>query len=324
MSYLASMVMRRDKRIFIYLTCVGIATLFWFLNALSKNYTVDMDFSVRYTNMPENRVLSNNPPEKFTLQVQAYGFTLLRHKLNVSFSPLYFNVNDFTRKIMESGKQTNYKILTNQYLDEIAEQLSSDMKVLGINPDTLYFSFDQIVRHNVKVFPNIKLDLKQQFQQSGPIRTIPDSVIVSGPRSIMDTLRYIPTRPQSFKTVSETIQRNVSLEEIEGVQINTKRVVLNIPIEEYTESQLVIPVAIENKPDSVNVKLFPNRVKVTFQVGLSRYAEILPRDFYLIVHWDEIQNGKNRLKIDSRKIPPFIKSMRILPEEVEFLIETDK
>ena len=312
---------RQDKRIFIYLICVGIATIFWFLNALSKNYTVDLNFPVRYTNLPKNKILVNEPPKEFTLQVNSFGFTLLRHKLKLSFSPLVFNVNEFTRNMMETTKQTGYTILTSQYLDEIADQLSSELKVLSISPDTLHFNFDQIVKKTVKVYPNVQIDLKKQYQLSGPIRTKPDSITVFGPKSILDTLSQISTRFQSFKSVSEAIQRNVSLEEYDNIELDNQRIVLIIPIEEYTESQLSIPVSIINKPDSINVKLFPNRVAVTYMVGLSRYSEILPGDFKLSVSWNDINPDNSRLKIEVLALPPFVKSVKIIPQEVEYLIE---
>ena len=318
---LKSGIRRQDKRIIIYLVCVGIATIFWFLNALSKNYTVDLDFPVRYTNLPKNKVLVNELPRNFTLQVNAYGFTILRHKLNLSFSPLVFNVNEFTRDRMENSPQSNYNIITRQYIDEITDQLSSELKVLDISPDTLHFNFDQMIKKMVRVYPNVQVELKKQYQLSGPIRTKPESVMVYGPRSILDTLKQIPTNYQYFKSVSEAIQRNVSLVEIENLQIENKRIVLSIPIEEFTESQMLIPISIENKPDSINLKLFPNRVKVTFLVGLSRYSEILPEDFKLIVSWKNIYLDNTRLKVEIKEIPPFVKSVKIIPEEVEFLIE---
>jgi hypothetical protein len=222
---------------------------------------------------------------------------------------------------MENTKQSEYTILTSQYLEEIADQLSSELKVLSISPDTLHFNFDQIIHKKVRVYPDVKIEFKKQYQLSGTIRTKPDSVLVSGPRSILDTLKQVPTKYQYFKSVSEAIQRNVSLAEIENLKIDNKRIVLNIPIEEYTESQMLIPLFIENKPDSMKLKLFPNRVKVSFLVGLSRYSEILPEDFRLVVSWNEISQDEARLKVESRAIPPFIKSVKIIPGEVEYLIE---
>lgn len=319
--FLRLVVRRPDKRIIIYLVCVGIATVFWMLNMLGKEYTADLDIPVRYTNLPANKVLTTDLPKKFTLHVNAFGFTLLRHKLSLTFSPLIFNVNDFTRNMMEAGKRPNYIILTNQYLNEITDQFSSDVEVLSINPDTLHFNFDQMIQKKVKVYPNVQVEPKRQYQLSGPIRTKPDSVLVFGPRTVLDTLKQVSTRYRNFKSVSENIQDNVSLVDINDVEIKERQVTVNIPIEEFTESQMLIPISIENKPDSINLKLFPNRVKVSFLVGLSRYSEILPADFKLVVSWNEMDQSRSMLRVETRAVPPFVKSVKIIPDEVEYLIE---
>ena len=311
----------RDKRIIIYLICVAIATLFWFLNALGKYYTVELTYPVRYTNMPKNKILVNQLPSEFKLNVNSHGFTVLRHKLSVSFAPLVFDVNNLTHNRMESGKQTQYVIHTNQYLQQLSDQLSGELHINSISPDSLFFNFDQVIKKSVKVHPNVKIDFVKQFQLSGPITSKPDRITVFGPQSIVDTLRFIPTNFQHIKSVTRTIQRDAILSDIENLRIENKNVVMSIPVEEFTESQLLIPVDIENNPNGLNVKLFPNRVKLSFLVGLSRYSEILPKDFKLVVSCDEITPGKTRLKVETRKLPPFIKSIRINPEEVEYLIE---
>ncbi len=318
---MSSIIRRPDKRVIIYLVCVGIATVFWLLNMLGKNYTTDVDLPVQYTNLPKNKVLINELPKKITLHVDAFGFTLLRHKLNLTFSPLVFNINDFTRNMMENGKRSEYLILTNQYLNEIADQLSSDVKVISISPDTLWFNFDQMIQKKVKVYPNVRIEPKRQYQLSGPIRTRPDSVLVFGPRSVLDTLNHVSTQYQRFESVSEAIQKDVMLVGIDDIEIKEQRVELNIPIEEFTESQMLIPLSVENKPDGITIKLFPNRVKVTFFVGLSRYSEILPADFKMVVSWNEIAPGRSVLKVQTRAVPPFVKSVKIIPEEVEYIIE---
>lgn len=315
------LVSRQDKRLAIYLVCVGIATIFWFLNALNKDYTVDLSFPIRYTNLPKNKILVNEPPKTLKLQVTSHGFTLLRHKLNLTFRPLAFKVNDYTKKLMETTERSRYTVSTKQNLEQIADQLINEIKVIGISPDTIQFIFDRIIDKKVKVKPRVDIEYKKQFQLAGSIKIKPDSIVVSGPQTILDTLAFVQTKPQYFKAASELIQRNLSLEEIENLAFNTKRVVLNIPIEQYTESQMMIPVSIENKPDSINVKLFPNKVKVTFSVGLSRYSEVIPDDFDFSVNWEEISLKDSRLKINVNEVPPFVNSVKISPEELEYLIE---
>ena len=310
-----------NKRVVIYLVCVGIATIFWLLNMLGKEYTTDLELRVKYGNLPKNKVLVNELPKKITLHVNAYGFTLLRHKLNLSFSPLLFNITDITRNAMESGKRTGYIVLANQYISEISSQLSSDVKVLGIKPDTIRFSLDKIIQKKVKVYPNVNIEVKQQYQVSGQMRIKPDSVLVSGPRFMVDTLKRVFTEYRHYKFVSKLIQEKVRLATINDIEFAQNQVQLTVPVEEYTESQMLIPIFVENAPDSIHLKLFPNRVKATFIVGLGSYSEITPSNFRMVVSWNDRKPEGSMLKVQIRKVSPFVKSVKITPEEVEYLIE---
>ena len=52
-----------------------------------------------------------------------------------------------------------------------------------------------------------------------------------------------------------------------------------MPVDEFTEKDLEIPVKLINNRNYENVKIFPQKVKVTFTTSLSRYAEI-DEDFF--------------------------------------------
>jgi hypothetical protein len=83
----------------------------------------------------------------------------------------------------------------------------------------------------------------------------------------------------------------------------------------------LVPVLINNQPDNLNVKLFPPKVKVSFLVGLSRFSEIKPEDFKLAVSYNDIIEGKPRLKITVESTPSYIYALKVSPEELEYLIE---
>ena len=68
--------LKNDKRIVVFIVCLSIATVLWFLNALSKDYSTTISYPVKYVNPPGNQFLSNSPPAKFDLKVEAHGFTL--------------------------------------------------------------------------------------------------------------------------------------------------------------------------------------------------------------------------------------------------------
>lgn len=304
-----------------YLVCVIIATGFWFLNALSKTYTVDIVAPVHYVNFPNNKTLSNNLPEQFDLTIEAHGFTILRHKLSLLVMPLEFNVNDLTNNRMTKSKKSNFAFPTRQFLSELSYQLSNEVKILSMNPDTLFFKFGQMGQKRVKVKPVVQVKLKKQYQISGDIETIPDSVTVNGPQSALDTLRFAYTKAQRFNAVDQTIQSEALVSPIKELYFEQQVVKLNIPVEEYTEAQQSVPIGLINQPVNANVKLFPSKVKISFLVGLSRFSEIHPEDFKLTVSYEDIIEGKQRLKIKAESTPAFLYELKITPEEIEYLIE---
>ena len=320
--YLKKVYFRNDKRVAAYLVCVAIATGFWFLNALSKTYTEDITVPVSYVNFPNNKTLASKPDDQFEMKVRAHGFTILRIRLSFLFLPLEFNVNELTKDRMQTNKKSSFAFPSRQFYTELSYQLSNELDILSISPDTLYFKFDQMGTKRVKIRPVVKLNLKKQFQISGSIMTKPYSVIVNGAQSTIDTLQFVYTEALSGNSIDQTITKDVRIHPLKEVYFDRKSVEITVPVEEYTEAQQMVQVGVADNPDSRNIKLFPARVSISYQIGLSRFSQIHPEDFKLTVSYKDILEGKPRLKISAETTPTFIYSLKIKPEELEYLIES--
>ncbi len=239
----------------------------------------------------------------------------------MAFSPLVFNVNDYTGRKMEESDNAKFRIGTRQFINRISSQVSNELQIIEIQPDSLYFEFDRIVKRKVKVKPNITYELKKQYYVSGEITTDPDSVVVAGAQSLLDTLQYVYTKFQHYTDLDKNIQRNVQLEVYVNSSITPKRVILKIPLEEFTEKQLIVPVRIVDVPDSLLIKPFPDKVKVSFMVGLSHFSEITAKDFRFTVSYSDIAEKKEMLPISLEANAQNIRSVSFVPEQVEYLIE---
>lgn len=303
------------------MVCLAISTVFWFLNALSKEYSVDLAFPVRYTNMPTNKVLANTPPKQFVLKVNSYGFTILRHKLSMAFSPIIFNVNEFTGGRIENSNNTKFSIASRQFINRLSGQVSNELQITEIQPDTLYFEFDRLVKRKVKVQPDLSYTLKKQIYLSNFITSEPDSVLVAGPESILDTLKFVKTRFQSFSELDRTVQQEINMAENDKLEFQPNRVKVTIPLEEFTQKQLMVPIRVSDVPPGMTVKLFPERVKMSFLVGLSHFNEITEEQFVLTVPYTDIENKKQMLDVTVLSQPQHILSVSVSPEQVEYLIE---
>ena len=89
--------------------------------------------------------------------------------------------------------------------------------------------------------------------------------------------------------------------------------------EQFTEKSLFLPVTVKNAPDSL--KIFPNKVKTNFVIGLSQYDAISEKDFQLEVDLNgiPINQANNTAPISLIKQPAEVKNIRFSPKSVQFL-----
>nr|WP_319997416.1 CdaR family protein [uncultured Draconibacterium sp.] len=318
--YLKIEQLKNDKRVIVYLICVLIATVLWFLNALEKDYTTTISYPVRYVSPPNHQFLANKPPEKLDLKVDAHGFTLLRHKLNFSYSPIILNLTNITKN-QESNNGT-FMVPTNTLNRRISSQISSEISLQQVNPDIIRIVLDSLKTKAVPVKADVSIDFKSQFNLKNSLQVKPPEVKITGPASVVDTINFLYTTRKSFEKVDKTITRNVKIIHPETTTVVPAEVLLQIEVEKYTEKQVRLPIQVINKPTDVRIKLFPSELTLNCIVGLSEFDNISETDFRAVVDYASISNSESRLKVKITGKPSFVEISRFTPESVEYLIET--
>ncbi len=314
--------LKEDNRPLIFMVCLAIATVLWFVNALGDSYQTTVSMPIQYTNLPKEKVLVSAPPKKIQVKLEAHGFTLLRHKLKLSIKPLNFNVKDFTDGMMDKTVAENFKIVSNRYLPQLSRQVSSEISILGIKPDTLYFKFDRIVSKKLPVSSNFEITFENQYFQYDSIRYTPDSVTVTGPRSIVEKIESIPVKHQRFKKLDATYRRSMVFEDIDQIQIEPRRVNVEIPISQYSEYLTDIPIQTYNVPDSIKMITFPVTVKVSCRVAVHMYQNLNENSFLFYVDYNDLKEESNyKLPVKLLNAPGHVKMLNYTPKEVEFIIE---
>ena len=313
--------LRNDKRVVVFAVCLLIATTLWFLNALNKDYSTTIAFPVKYVNPPKNQFLANQPPHKLDLKVDAHGFTLLRHKLGMSFTPIVLNLSNITRDIEKS--EDGYNIYTNNLIRRISDQVSNEITITSIQPEILRIKLDSLMVKKVPVKENIELDLKPQFGLTEPVTLSPEQVEITGPAEVLDTIYMLYTEDKSFLKLDEEVVRLVNIIHPPNTTVRPQKVTLKIPVEKFTEKEIKIPVRIKNKPETANIKLFPSEVKVTVLVGLSEFENVKSSFFDVFVDFENTKSGQDDLDVTVQSSASYLKILRYSPESVEYLIETN-
>jgi hypothetical protein len=313
--------MRVDRRLLVFLFFIAVSAVIWFLNALGREYITQLNYPVRYTNYPDNMVLARELPSSLELTVNAYGYTLIRHYIGRRMLPIVFDVNSFSLNRMPETDTRNFYVLSSVAAARIAGQLGSDIEILDIRPDTLIFRFSDMMTALLPVRPVLDLQFEQQFMIRGEIIVEPDSVYVSGPGIIVDTMRVVPTMPLRRTAVKQPVSEVVRLQQPESVNLSDDRVRITVPVDQFTEANLRIPIETVNLPDTLTMKTFPAAISVSYLVALPDYERVNPQHFRAVVDYQNIHLTGGRLTVELLSQPAFVRNVRFTPHHVDYIIE---
>jgi YbbR domain-containing protein len=314
--------LRNNRRLGIFLIFLALSTIFWFLTQLEEVYVTRISYPVEYQDMPEDKIVVGNLPSHMRLEIRGQGFKLLEYKFSNELNPLILHINSYNLQALEDDDSPRYYIVTQSTATRIAQQLSQEVEILDIKPDTLFFEFAEKINKKVPVQPSLQYTFARQMMLGGTIQIEPDSVTITGPNSVLDTIFQIPTHAKTYTDLQRTVHASIALEKPhEQVELSTRRVELTIPVEQYTEGEVQKDVQVINVPDSVVVKTFPQNVTITYLVGLSQYQKVIPELFRVVADYQDIKEGGGQLKVEVMKAPDYLKSYSYNPREVDYIIE---
>ena len=305
----------KSREFFVFLFFFFIAGGFWLLQTLNNDYEAEFSIPVRVKDLPNNVVLTSEPPSELRVRVKDKGTVLLNYMLGKSFFPVNLSFLDY------KGKNNHVKIYASDFEKKILSQLNVSSKILSIKPDTLEYIYSEGKSKLVPVRLQGKVTAGLQYYVSDTICN-PDSVLVYAPEGILDTITTAYTQKINLENISDTTRQRISLAPLRGVKFVPSSVEATFPVDIYTEKTVEVPLHGINFPADKALRAFPSKVQITFQVGLKRFRSIKADDFVINVSYEELLKlGSDKYTVKLKSFPNGINQIRIVPEQVDFLIE---
>ncbi|MDP9080586.1 MAG: YbbR-like domain-containing protein [Bacteroidota bacterium] len=303
------------RRVSAFFTCLALAIVAWVFTVMSNSYSYTVKEVLNFKNTPQRRAFHSLQSDTVNAIINGSGWQMLFSKMHNDVNPISVDLRSLEYK--------SYIVLSSQ-LAQINEKKEPGQQLVSFNPDTLYFDFSNRKVKRVRIELLSSLGYKHQFSQSGNITLNPAYVIVNGPATVIDNITSWKTDTLRLDSIAETITTRVNLQATrEGnVSVVPKNVQVNIPVDEYTEKTLEIPVKLINNHDYDDVKIFPLKVRVTFTTSLSRYAQT-DEDFFEATADLDLwrKHGYKSLPVVIFKSPAYSKIVKIEPQNVDFIIK---
>ena len=298
-----------------FFTCLVFAVFAWIVTVLSNPYKYTVKAVLDFKNTPQKRAFHSLQSDTVNVTLSGNGWDMLFSKMNTDNRNITVDLRSLEYK--------SYVVLSSQ-LDQINSRGEGNQQITGFNPDTLYFDFSNRKVKRIPVKLLTAISYKHQFLQSDNITVKPAYVVINGPAGVIDKITAWKSDTLKLDSVSETINTNLNLQPVKegNLSVYPKSVRVTIPVDEFTEKVLQIPVKLINNRDYEDVKIFPQKVKVVFMTSLSRYEEINEDFFEATADLDLWRlHGYKVLPVVLSKIPEYCKIVKIQPSNIDFIIK---
>lgn len=299
--------------------CALAATTFWFLNALNKDYSTRISYPIQFEYNDSIYVAVNPPPKKVTLNVYGYGWNLLRKSIQLGVEPLVYNLSNPAR--------TKY-ITGNKLFPLISEQLQ-DVRINYVVDDTLFLDFDR--RSTKKVALKIdssRISLSNNYRIVSPVSIEPDTIVYSGPASLLKALPEFIYLELPAKNIDEDFEDEITVNYVQSslIQTNHNKAKVNFDVAEYAREVKRTPVKLLNLPvqDSKNkekgkdqdeqkkeYELLDKVVEVMYWVRKENAGRAKPEDFRIIADFESFNKKDSTVKITVEQKPDFISNVAL-------------
>lgn len=295
-----------------------LSIVFWFLTKLSKEYESTIQFPISYDNLPQNKLIQSKETKEIGVHVKASGFKIISGKLFPKTIAL-----DASNLSLKSG--TLYFLLLSQQRLAIQKQMNTGVEIDHFIQDSIVLDLGLLDQKRVPVQFESSLSYLTGYDINGPIEIVPDSVLVSGPESILDTINFIRTRRFVKKDINTSFKETLTLQTYDqsaNLRYEVDQVSVKANVEKFTEGNQTIAFRIINFPDDLQINTFPKEVKLTYKVALSDFNLINASSF--VVECDYQLSSENNLTYLVPRVtkqPNRVKNVKLSPSKIDFVIE---
>ena len=298
-----------------FLFFLGFSTIIWVFVQFSKQYTTVIELPVSYINLPKDKILLENAPKYLDLRIQDKGFNIAIHK----FFPRELKIDLSEAEPLDGQLVYNLEL----HKEAIFSKLRIDYENAGFLQENLKIDFQQRAVKRVPVNSKINLGFSVGYSALDKIKLQPDSITVSGPENILDTLRQVNTKVLKIGNINKDIEGRIKLDRsnLGTVTFYQDEVSYSLRTDKFTEGKVEIPIEMINVPEKMNAVIFPKEVIVYYQVSLHEFDKVKPSKFKVIVDFKNSVDSDGYLLAQIVEHPDIVNNLRLNENKILFVIK---
>ena len=266
------------KKIPLIIISIAFSVIIWGTISLSEEYYANVNVPLRVVGFPNGYTIGNEIPENITIKLRGIGWKL-------------FSVNigkDVTYNISVNGDSGFKQIKLMDHLTDNRWMLS-ELDIIDIVPNSLSFSIERRVKRKLPIVADLSLDFKVGYGLAKDVVVEPDSVVIDGPQSVVNSLTEIKTKEIRLSSLDKLTIKNIGFIYLPGTSYGTRFVSVNLDIQRIVDKQFDdIDVEVLDVPPDRAVILLPNKISCNVRGGIEILGKLEKDQFRAFVFYRDV------------------------------------
>lgn len=310
--YIYIFVKMKDRQLPIILFSLIFSVLLWASVNLGNSFKTQMTVPVRIDRIAENKAIAVPLPDSVRFIIQGTGWQLLKALLTPD---LHYTIDLLSAR-------RNRQIFTMKDLPDHVF-IPDGVAILSADPETLHVQLDDRVEKRVAVIPDIDVSYRNGFGIVGHMTAVPESITVSGARSLLETIDIWKTAPLTLSDINAPVLAQLPLSERLPFEVSRPETLVTVrfdvqPIAERTITD--IPIEVLQVPERRNVVLIPPKISVIVRSGVNNVANITRNDFQVYIDYRSILLDTSGFMTVSIIGPDHVQVVQQDPPRIQYVV----
>ncbi len=304
----------KTRKFNVFVFFVLLALIYSMISKLTSNYTKTIVFVVKPVDVPSDQVVLDQSIDSIGLELEAYGYNLAKYYIDQPIIEISLNDLNKVKSKYQWTKQRNFSDLQSKF--------NKSVRLISSSVDQIDFIIEQYESKKVPVELKLELDYKSGFDSFNEYKLSKDSIMITGPNSLIDTINMIQTHKLVLNQIDSEINTKIRIKPPENNNITHSDTELDfqLKVEKFTEESIKVPITIVNIDDNMKINYYPKVVSVLYRVSIREYKSINPMDFRVECDLNTINRDNSVLISSITKKPINVRKCRIENNQIQYVI----
>ncbi|HEY6625890.1 MAG TPA: hypothetical protein VIZ21_02960, partial [Ignavibacteriaceae bacterium] len=196
-----------------------------------------------------------------------------------------------------------------------------DFEIINILPDSIRFFVERIISKKLPVISGLELEYKPGYGLASDIVFKPDSVVVSGPFSILQKMGEIKTTDKTLSPLDSRTETEVNLPSMNGFNYSANLIEVILDVQRIVDKQFEnIIVDVIDIPSRKEVVLLPNKIGFNVRGGIEILGKLKPDQFRAFIRYQSLVQDTTGSVIPFLELPKNVTLQFVKPDRLRYVI----